>query len=303
MLFRAYPKIMRLGKEETDGILDEPVTVQEKIDGANVSIWLNEFGGISYGSRTRELGKDDFNGFGTYVQAHTEALSIFFKENPKVRLYGEWLVKHTITYPDEAYKKMYLYDVYNEETDKYLEQSIVEGLAKELSFEYPKIFFTGEMVTIPMLEDIVGKSLVPDAANGEGVVIKRLDFINKYGNLIYAKKVHEKFKESNAIVFGGNNKFSETYWEMYIVNKYCTVGRVRKIMQKLQPEINERLDFQHIPEIVGRAYHDLITEEAWEIATKIVAVDFKKLKTLCSKKFIQIYKDLINNTPSIADKE
>lgn len=294
---------MRLGKEETDGILNAPVTVQEKIDGANVSIWLNDVGGISYGSRTRELGKDDFNGFGTYVQDHAEALSIFFKENPKVRLYGEWLVKHTITYPDAAYKKMYLYDVYNEEKDLYLDQPTVEGLAKTLGFEYPKIFYAGMMVTPEMLEEVVGKTLVPDAANGEGVVIKRLDFINKYGNLIYAKKVHEKFKESNAIVFGGNNKFSETYWEMYIVNKYCTVSRVRKIMQKLQPEINERLDLKHVSEVVGRAYHDLITEEAWEIATKVVSCDFKKLKHLCGKKFIQIYKDLINNTLSIADKE
>lgn len=294
---------MRLGKEETEGILDGPVTVQEKVDGANVSIWLNEFGGISIGSRTRELGDDEFNGFKAYVMKHAAALSTFFTKFPKVRLYGEWLVKHTITYPDEAYRKMYLYDVYNEEFDTYSYQHEVKELAEQLGFEYPQIFFENEIVTPEQILEVVGKTLIPGAANGEGVVIKRLDFINKYGNLIYAKQVHEKFKESNAIVFGGNNKHSDTYWEMYIVNKYCTLGRLRKIMQKLQPEINERLDLQHIPEVIGRAYHDLITEEAWEIANKVVAVDFKKLKQLCGKKFIQIYKDILNNSLSVADQE
>lgn len=32
MKFKSYPKIHRLGKEETDGILDAPFTLQEKID-------------------------------------------------------------------------------------------------------------------------------------------------------------------------------------------------------------------------------------------------------------------------------
>ena len=39
MEYKAYPKIHRLGKEETDGILDHEFVVQEKIDGANISIF------------------------------------------------------------------------------------------------------------------------------------------------------------------------------------------------------------------------------------------------------------------------
>jgi hypothetical protein len=302
MLFRAYPKILRLGKEETDGILDGPVTVQEKVDGANVSIWLGDDGIVKCGSRTRELGDDEFNGFTKYVKDNPK-FKEWLEANPNERLYGEWLVKHTITYPDDAYKKMYLYDIYIEDEEAYYPQPEVEEIAKELGIEYPKRFVTNAMINEEALKDFVGQTLIEGAANGEGVVIKRLDYINKYGNLVYAKQVHEKFKESNAIVFGGNNKHSDTYWEMYVVNKYCTLGRLTKIMQKYQPEINERLDLQHIPEIVGRAYHDLITEEAWEIANKVVSLDFKKLKNLCSKKFVQIYKDVLNNSLSIADKD
>lgn len=299
MLFRAYPKIMGLHKEEVEGILYEPVTVQEKVDGANVSIWLGEDGIIKCGSRTRELGDDDFNGFTAYVKEHETILRILFEDNPTHRLYGEWLVKHTITYPDEAYKKMYLFDIYDDSDETYSPQEDVRTVARLIGFEYPHVFIDNEIVTLEQVKEFVGKSAI--GANGEGVVIKSTTYKNKYGNHVYAKLVHESFKESNAIVFGGNNKHSETYWEMYVVNKYCTLSRMQKIMHKMQPEVNERLDFKHIPEITGRAYYDLLTEEIWEIVTKVPALDFKRLKHLCNKKFTQIYKDILTNSLSVAD--
>jgi len=299
-LFRSYPKIMALHKEEVEGILDTPVTVQEKIDGANVSIWLRDDGSIAYGSRTRELGEEDFNGFGTYVKEHEKELKAFFLTDPDARLYGEWLVKHTITYPDEAYKKMYLYDIYDDKRETYCLQETVEVIARRLGFEYPQIFFKNQMVTLEQLVEVVGKSFI--GVNGEGVVIKNDHYKNKWGNHVYAKKVHEHFKESNAIVFGGNNKHSDTYWEMYVVNKYATLGRLNKIIQKLEPELTEALDYKHIPQITGRAYYDLLTEEIWEIASKVITLDFKKLKNLCNKKFTQMFKDTLENTISIADQ-
>lgn len=63
-----YPKIHRLGKEEVEGILDYPVTVQEKIDGANASIWLED-GEIKLGTRNNEV--EDFRGLREYVENHT----------------------------------------------------------------------------------------------------------------------------------------------------------------------------------------------------------------------------------------
>jgi len=41
-MFIKYPKIYRLGKEENDDILKQEVVIQEKLDGANTSIWIGE---------------------------------------------------------------------------------------------------------------------------------------------------------------------------------------------------------------------------------------------------------------------
>lgn len=297
--YKTYPKIHRLGKEETDGILDHDVIVQEKVDGANVSIFQLD-GKVRCGTRTRMLPEDEsFNGFQEAVRSNFQ-LAMFFSREPNMILYGEWLVKHTITYPDEAYRKIYLFDIYNKNNNSWLAQEEVQYWAEFLNLEYPHIFATGAL-TEPEIKEFVGKSAIAPA--GEGVVLKAETFVNQFGDHVYAKVVHEKFKESNAIVFGGNNKHSETYWEMYVVNKYCTVGRVRKIMQKIQAETDKRLDLEHTPRVAGACYHDLITEEMWEITKKVVKLDFKKLQGLCMRKFIQIYHDILNNSLSVADEE
>lgn len=299
MEFRTYPKIHRLGKEETDGILDEPVTIQEKIDGANISIWYDGET-IQIGSRSRQLPADEsFNGFREYIKERESKLLHWFKAFPTYRLYGEWLVKHTITYPDEAYRQVYLFDIYDDKDERYSSQSLVKEAAGWFDFKYPELFLVDTKIKFEDIAQYVGKSFV--AANGEGVVIKVRDFKNKFGDHVYAKVVHEKFKESNAIVFGGNNKHSDSYNEMYIINKYATLGRVQKIMQKLQNVTEERLDMKHIPQVAGSCYHDMITEEIWDIVKKIHVIDFQRLQRLSTKKFVQIYKDILTNSLSIAD--
>lgn len=295
--YKQYPKIHRLGKEETDGILDHEIIVQEKIDGANISIFQHE-GRLRCGNRTRILEEDEsFQGFHEAVNSNSN-LSIYFSRHPNHILYGEWLVKHTLTYPEEAYRKIYLFDIYDKEKNTWLSQNEVEVEASFLGLEYPHVFASGRL-SKEQIDEYVGKSAISPI--GEGVVIKPNGFINKFGDSCYAKIVTSKFKESNALVFGGNNKSSETYWEMYIVNKFCTLGRVQKIMQKLQSQNETRLDMEHTSQIAGACYHDLITEEIWEISQRVLKVNFKALQRLCYKKFIQIYHDILNNSLSIAD--
>jgi hypothetical protein len=229
-----------------------------------------------------------------------EKISTALSTQPGLRLYGEWLVKHTITYPDTAYRKIYLFDVYDEEGAYYWNQDKVAELSAMLDLEYPQLFTPAPVfLKTDEIKEFVGKSFI--AANGEGVVIKHGGFKNKFGDLVYAKLVHEKFKETNAIVFGGNNKHSEAYNEMYIVNKYCTLGRVQKNMQKLQNITEKRLDMEHTSQVAGTCYHDMITEDIWEIVKKIKVIDFTRLQRLSMNKFIQIYHDVLNNSISIAD--
>ena len=67
--------------------------------------------------------------------------------------------------------------------------------------------------------------------------------------------------------------------------------------------MNEKLDMKHIPRIIGTVYHDMITEEAWEISQKANKIDFNNLKRICGKKIKQVYVDIINDSISVADRK
>src|ERR1035437_9101650 len=109
--FRKYEKIYRLGKDETAGILEGICSVTEKLDGANLSVWLGDGNEIRVGSRNNDLtaNGNGFNGAVAYCNSH-EGIKKFFLEHPTKRLYGEWLVRHTLSYNETAYKKFYLFD-------------------------------------------------------------------------------------------------------------------------------------------------------------------------------------------------
>lgn len=290
MEFRKYDKIIGMHKVETHGILEGTCHVQEKIDGANVSIWLNEDGEIQCGSRNRHLkNEEEFNGFVAYVKGHT-GIRLFLDDNPYCRLYGEWLVKHTISYREEVYKHFYLFDI--EYDGSWLSPKNVSDYACNYDIKYPETFGVFDNPTIEQLTALVGKSIL--GVKGEGIVIKNPTFVNSFGDKVYGKLVADSFKEDAAIGFGGNDKHAAHYGEMYIANKYITLGRVTKVYDKLRPIINEPLDMKHIPRINESVYYDMLTEEIYDIQKKINIVNFNVLKRIVGKKTKQIYVAMIN---------
>jgi len=299
-MFKEYRKIHRLGKEETDGIIVGKCYIQEKVDGANTSIWLED-GIIKKGSRTQDLTGKSFNGFPEYVDNH-EGIKKFFDENgSKYRLYGEWLVRHTIAYKELSYKKFYLFDVYDEEKEQTIELPEVYKIAEKYGIDIVPLRAVIDNPTTEQINEWVGKSDFGD--RGEGIVIKNFNFVDKFGNRNYAKIVTEKFKEDNAIAFGGNNKHSDSYWEVYVMNKYITLERVRKIVQKLEPIIEGRMDMKHIPRVMNTVYHDMITEEMWEIVNDVPVLDFKRLRNICNQKAKMIFIEILTGDVSVAHKQ
>lgn len=293
MVFISYPKIHRLGKEENEGILHGTVYIQEKIDGANASVWLED-GEIVCGSRTRKL-EEGFRGLVDYVKSHT-GLKDLFAQHPDYRLYGEWLVRHTISYNETVYQNFYLFDILD--NDQWLSPLEVEAMAKKFNLNHAYIFSVIENPKEDDVKEFVGISKLGD--KGEGVVLKNPGFINRFGNRCYAKIVTQSFKEDNATVFGGNNKHSETYWEQYVVNKYLEIARVKKVMQKMEAKLDEKLDLKHTPIIANASYHDMLTEEIWDIQKKVLQINFSDLKRLSLKKSIRLYHDILNGHESVA---
>lgn len=324
-MFIKYPKIKRLGHEDTDGILMGEVIIEEKIDGANASIWMED-GEIKCGSRTRVL-TEGFNGFYDYVQAH-EGIRTYLTNNPTHRLYGEWLVRHTISYDETAYKQFYLFDILvmpkkitevevkdegTRSERKQAEEQRTRDIVRQGKWLHPRdIRMISTMcgintpiefatLTDPTPDEVTayaGKTALGE--KGEGVVIKNKSFVNKWGDRVCAKVVTQEFKEDNGVTFGGNNKHSETYVEMKMVNEFMTLARVKKVMHKLQPLIDKKLDMEHTGRIIQTAYHDMFEEELWGFVKKNKVINFTHLQKLAGKKAAKIYHDILNDHISVA---
>lgn len=279
-MFKKYMHIRQLGSSEADGLLAGRVYVQPKIDGANAQLWWDGFSTVMIGSRNKEVDENnDLMGFNQWVKDNETRLSAFFREYPTWRLYGEWLVPHSLkTYRDDAWRNFYVFDVFDDETDQFV--PIVEYIdkLKAHDIEFVPLLAIVDNPTEEYLRGYLERNtyLIKDGAGvGEGIVIKRYDFRNKYGRTTWGKLVRNEFKEKNAQEFGVPNVKLKQSDEAQFAAQYVTRGRIDKELAKIG-DWNSRM----IPQLFGIVYHDLVTEELWDYLKSKknkVTIDFNSL--------------------------
>jgi len=293
MDFIKYQHVERIGSDEVDGLLVGECYVFPKIDGTNGSVWWDD--GIHAGSRNRELSEDEDNAGFLAAVLKNESLHTLTKNNKGKIFYGEFLVPHTLrTYRDEAWRQFYVFDVYDVGTGRYQYYNEYVGDCENAGVTYIPLL---EKVTNPTedhLQMLVMRNrylLQDGAGSGEGIVIKRYDFVNQWGNTKWGKIVRNEFKEENAKVFGVPDVVMQPI-EAKIIAAFMTPGRLAKIKEKMREE--GPLTSQRIPELFNRTWHDLITEEIWNILKKFkrATIDFGKLNQFCVQRVKELTPEL-----------
>lgn len=300
MEFTKYQHVERYGTDEVDDIHLGECWIFPKLDGTNGSAWTDKEGKIKAGSRNRELTLDyDNQGFYHYV-LHSERITNFLLRYNDLKLYGEWLVPHSLkTYRDDAWKRFWIFDVTKanpkSEHPHYIPYEEYKPLLDEFELDY---VIPIEMVVNPTLEDLErcmerNTFLIQEGKGvGEGVVIKNYEYINKYGRKKWAKLVRNEFRELNAKEFGTAQKENRLL-EQEIVDEHLTASLVEKTYSKI---VNDKDGWksQYIPELLGRVYHDLVDEEIWNVVKKKKnpTINFRNLKYLSEKKVKEVKPEL-----------
>ena len=277
-MFLKYPHLERLGTDDVEGILEGKVYVFPKIDGTNASVWMDEDGTLGTGSRKRVVTPEDDNqGFAAYV-AKNEALflDVCGGCHPRWRLYGEWLVPHSLkTYRDDSWRKFYVFDVFDEEFARFLHVEDYYEILVDYDIDVIPI---QAIVTNPTQEWLIkqleaNSYLIRDGEGvGEGLVLKRYDFVNKYGRVTWAKIVRNEFREKHKEVMGVSPVVM--YNQEYEISLMLTEHVIQKVKAELQP-----WQSKNIPQLLGRVWHEFITEETWGILKKYKnpTINFKAL--------------------------
>lgn len=274
-MFHKYQHIEKLSSPECDGLLFGDCHIFYKIDGTNGSVWGEpcEFGIIvKAGSRNRELSYESDNaGFYAWVQDSVE-LGAFLIKYPHLRLFGEWLVPHSLkTYADNAWRDFYVFDVVEVETGKYLRYEEYKPLLEEFGINYIPPLAIYKNPSVENLHGLLEKSgqfLVKDGEGfGEGLVIKNYDFVNKFGRTTWAKLITNEFKERHHKEMGAPILNGTEFVEQKIVDEFCTDVFLQKEKAKLELEVGE-WNNKLIPRLMGVAYYELIREESWNFIKK-----------------------------------
>lgn len=198
-----------LGKKEdgTDAIrpkntstfeVGDIIQITTKIDGANASIAYDETTGkLEIFSRTNLLDKPgDLRGFYDYIRSEVEPKTDWSK-HPDLVIFGEWLVKHSVNYKNDCYNKWRVYDIWDKTLGRYLPQSNVKEICKQLGLEYIEELYYGPFISWDHCRSFLTKSTAYGPEQ-EGIVIKNQSKLGKDDNRApaYLKIVNEKFKES-----------------------------------------------------------------------------------------------------------
>ena len=270
---KKYMDIERLKPAFAEGFeVGDDIVIQEKIDGANFSIrYDKEDSSIKAFSRKKEL---DFSNNLRGAWEWSQKLSVDLVKSvlgDKFVLFGEWLVHHTVRYPDDKYQKAYFYDVYNTEIEEYLTQDKVEKIVNNLGLTYVPVFYVGKFTSWDDVKSYIGKTEM-GGEYGEGVVVKNQTKLNNPNTRLpfYTKIVCETFCETKAHSHNkvvDMEKMADREKAVALTETIVTKARVTKLINKMVDEgiIREDWDAHDMSTIaknLGKeVYYDCQKEE------------------------------------------
>ena len=291
MAHKQYMHLERFGNTEVENIELGQVYVFPKIDGTNASVWVDHQYvdmPIQAGSRMRQLSLEADNaGFLAWLAQPRMEIDFpedlqdcpqwqriwwFLLKHKTLRLFGEWLVPHTFKgYREDAWRKFYVFDVLNDETDTYMTYEAYKPLLEEFGIEYIPplaIVKNGSYEGfLKLLEQ--NKYLCPDNGEpGEGIVIKNYDYYNKYGRQVWAKIVRQEFKEAHYKTMGAPEINGGKMNEELIVEHCLSSHLVDKVFEKIK-EAEGGWSSKYIPRLLETVFYDVVREELWDGWKKI----------------------------------
>lgn len=271
---KTYMDIMVMNDEFKDDFsVGDHIIIEEKLDGANASFqYDSESDSVVCFSRNKPLDeKNNLRGFYDWVQK-LDKCRIREVLGESLRVFGEWLVKHTVKYPDECFNMLYIFDIFDMERHIYLPQSEAKEIADKLRIPFVPIFFDGEFTGWENVTPLIGKTAMGGDI-GEGIVIKNMTKLNSSMpvNAVYTKLVHERFSE----VFQKsrerrkeNAKQRKARMQgIEAAEQIVTPARVEKILNKLVDEgiLPEDFGMQNMPTICknlpSAVFYDCVKEE------------------------------------------
>ena len=283
----------------------EHIVCQEKLDGSNGQILFDaETGTLKAFSRRNELNQNNtLQGFYDFVQA-LDASIVSAALTSRYILFGEWVVKHTIRYPEDKMKQFYVFDVYDTETEQYIPWDFTKQIAEFIGLKTVPLFYDGPFISWEHIYSFVGKTEMGGEPTGEGVVIKSQDRLDNKSSRTpaYVKIVAKEFSEvhqSKPQKEIDPEKLAKKQADEVLAATIVTQRRVEKTLEKLiddtllKPDWDEH-DLGYLAKTAPKlVYEDCRKKEEPEIVNAI-----ENFGKICAKLTMAYIRNILLNKSS-----
>ena len=273
MKHKKFMDISRIKENYANGFnKGDYIVIQEKLDGSNCAIRYDSVTDtIIAQSRKQILNiNNNLRGFYEWSQALDKELVKSVLGNNLIA-FSEWLVSHTINYPDDKYNHAYFYDIYDTEKELYLPQDKVKEIIDLLGLSYVPVFYEGEFISWEHCQSFVGRTNL-GGEYGEGIVCKNQTRLNDPNTRLpfYIKIVGDKFQETKGqkhVKVVDPEKLKSMEENKALAETIVTEARVVKLLNKFVDEgiLPENWGAKEMPivakNLTKAVYDDCVKEE------------------------------------------
>lgn len=283
-------------------VVGEPIVIQEKIDGSNAAIAYDVDNDVlvAFSRRQTLFEENTLNGFYNWVQS-LPVDKVKEVIGDRYIIFGEWMTKHSIKYPDDVMKNFYMFDVWDKKTEQYLPFEDTRSIFNRLSEcgieRFVPIFYTGAFVSWEHTLSFVGKTEMGAEPCGEGIVIKRQSKLDSKSSRdpFYVKIVSEKFSEvhKSKPKTIDPEKMAQLEAEKAEVATVATKRRVEKMLQKFEEDNIIPSDWGgESMKIISKSLPAAVFEDCRKEEPEVVAAN-KKFGKICAQLCMQYAREIL----------
>lgn len=192
--WHSYPKVFGMGHPEIAHLFDDPVLVEEKVDGSQFSFGVFD-GELKCRSKGKELVLDCVE---KMFEAAVETAKKLASELTSGWTYrGEYLQKphhNGLAYDRVPEGHIILFDV-NHAEEAYLSRADKEREAARLGLEIVPVVFEGKLSSVEQLREQMERVSILGGCKVEGLVFKNYSRFGADKKALMGKHVREDFKE------------------------------------------------------------------------------------------------------------
>ena len=260
--WNSYPKVWTVGHPSVRDLLNEPVVVQEKLDGSQFSFGVFD---TEHGTELKCRSKGAILNLEApekmFAPAVAYVQSIVGRLQRGYTYRAEWLAKPkhgTLAYGRVPTNGLALFDVAVGLEDYINDESELALVAHSLGIEPVASMGTRTISTPDELRDLLQTDSMLGGCKVEGVVLKNRKRFGPDGKPLMAKFVSEAFKE----IHGGEwREANPTQGDIIqlIINRYRTPARWAKAVQHMA----ETGQLEHSPRDIGKLMAE-VQRDTWE---------------------------------------